>query len=228
VDEFTEFRRDAVEGLRLEENERARTELAARTCLLCVLASSVRVSLRVLSHLGKGGRMQESHGEDRVKRNGRTVRDRRVSRSSTAAPVLIFGSLALIVGTFLEWVGSRDQAVGASNGYQLPDGRVALGVGVALLLMGIIMAANKRVGSWFDADLLGVALSTIALVTVVALWGYLGSDNRSAEIGLYVTAGGALIAMAGSLAALLRSASDRATWDDEGEGDVGRNRHLAA
>jgi hypothetical protein len=151
-----------------------------------------------------------------------------VSRSSTAAPVLIVGSLALIIGTFLDWVGSRDQAVGASSGYQLPDGRIALGVGVALLLMGIIMAANKRVGSWFDADLLGVALSTIALVTVVALWGYLGSDNRSAEIGLYVTAGGALIAMVGSLAALLRSASDRATWDGEGEGDVGRNRRLAA
>jgi hypothetical protein len=135
--------------------------------------------------------MQESHGEDRMTPKGRTVRDRRVSRSSTAAPVLIVGSLALIIGTFLDWVGSRDQAVGASSGYQLPDGRIALGVGVALLLMGIIMAANKRVGSWFDADLLGVA-------------------------------------MVGSLAALLRSASDRATWDGEGEGDVGRNRRLAA
>lgn len=175
--------------------------------------------------------MQESRGESRLThdRDGdrRTIRDRRVARSSTAAPFLIVGSLALVVGSFLDWVGARDQAVGASNGYQLPDGRVALGVGVALLLVGILMAANRRVGSWFDADLLGTALSTFALVTVAAFWAYLGSDDRSPEIGLWVAAAGALIAMAGSLVALLKSASDRATWDDEGEGDVGRNRRAA-
>jgi hypothetical protein len=176
--------------------------------------------------------MQRSESEDRVvqDRDGdrRVLRDRRRSRSSTAASVLIIGSLAIIVGSFLDWVGSRDQAVGASNGYQVPDGRIALGIGVALLLMGILMASNKRVGSWFDADLLGTALSTVALVTIVTLWAYLGSDNRSVEPGVYVAAGGSLIAMAGCLVALLRSASDRATWDDEGEGDVGRNRRLAA
>ena len=175
--------------------------------------------------------MQESRGESRLThdRDGdrRTIRDRRVARSSTAAPFLIVGSLALVVGSFLDWVGARDQAVGASNGYQLPDGRVALGVGVALLLVGILMAANRRVGSWFDADLLGTALSTFALVTVAAFWAYLGSDDRSPEIGLWVAAAGALIAMAGSLVALLKSASDRATWDDEGEGDVGRNQRAA-
>ena len=174
--------------------------------------------------------MQQAHGEDRptVDDGRRRTVDRRISRSSTAAPVLIVGSLVLIVGTFLDWIGSRTRALGESNGYQLPDGRVALGIGAALLLMGIIMAVNKRVGSWFDADLLGTALSTIALVTVVAFWASLGSDNRSVELGIYVTAGGALIAMAGSLIALLRSASDRATWDNAGEGDVGRNRRMAA
>jgi hypothetical protein len=175
--------------------------------------------------------MQESRAESHVTRDRdgdrRTVRDRRVARSSTAAPVLIVGSLALVVGSFFDWVGARDQAVGASNGYQLPDGRIALGVGAALLLVGILMAANRRVGSWFDADLLGTALSTFALVTVVAFWAYLGSDDRSPEIGLWIAAGGALIAMAGSVVALLKSASDRATWDDEGEGDVGRNRRAA-
>jgi hypothetical protein len=176
--------------------------------------------------------MQRADSEDRMVRdrdgNRRKVTDRRKSRSSTAAPVLIVGSLAIIIGSFLDWIGSRDQAVGASNGYQIPDGRLALGIGVALLLMGILMAANKRVGSWFDADLLGTALSTVALVTIVTLWASLGSDNRSVEAGVYVAAGGSFIAMAGCLVALLRSASDRATWDDEGEGDVGRNRRLAA
>jgi hypothetical protein len=175
--------------------------------------------------------MQESTGESRMTRdragNRRTVTDRRTSRSSAAAVPLIIGSLALIVGSFLDWIG-RTQAAGASNGYQLPDGRIALGIGCALLIMGIVMAANKRVGTWFDADLLGTALSTAALASIVALWAYLGSDNRSPEIGIWVSAAGALIAMAGSLIALLRSGSDRATWDEEGEGDVGRNRRLAA
>ena len=176
--------------------------------------------------------MQESTGETRTTRdrdgNRRSVTDRRRSRSSAAAVPLIIGSLALIVGSFLDWIGARDQAVGASNGYQLPDGRIALGIGVALLIMGVIMAVNKRVGTWFDADLIGVALSTVALATIVALWGYLGSDNRSVEVGIWISAAGALIAMVGSLVALLRSGSDRATWDEEGAGDVGRNRRLAA
>jgi hypothetical protein len=176
--------------------------------------------------------MQESRGEDRTTRDRdgdrRVARDRRISRSSTAAVPLVIGSLALIVGSLLDWVGGRDQAVGASNGYQIPDGRVALGIGAALLIMGILMAANKRVGTWFDADLLGTALSTFALATIVALWAYLGSEDRSPEIGLFVAAAGAVIAMVGSLVALLKSGSDRATWDEEGRGDVGRNRRLAA
>jgi len=157
----------------------------------------------------------------------RRVKDRRTSRSSTAAPALIVGSLILIVASFLDWIDGRELAITDPNGFQLPDGRIALAIGAAMLVMGIVMAANKRVGNWFDADLLGVALSTVALVTVVSLWVYLASDERSPDVGLYVAAAGALIAMAGSLIALLRSGSDRATWDDKGEGDVGRNRRLA-
>ncbi len=175
--------------------------------------------------------MQESRTETATTRTNagreRTVRDRRTSRSSTAAPVIVIGSLGIIVGSFLDWIDSRDQAASAAQGFQIPDGRIALGIGVALLVVGILMAANRRVGTWFDADLLAVAFSTVTLVSVVALWVYLGSDQRSPDIGIYVTAAGALVAMAGSLMALLRSASDRATWDDDAEGDVGRNRRLA-
>ena len=157
----------------------------------------------------------------------RVIRDRRESRSSTAALALAFGGLVLVVGTFLDWIDGREQALTDPNGFQIPDGRVALGIGVALLLIGIVMATNRRVGSWFDADLLGFALSTVALVTVVALWVYLGSDQRSPDVGIYVAAAGAAIAMVGSLVALLRSGSDRATLDSKGEGDIGRNRSLA-
>jgi hypothetical protein len=175
--------------------------------------------------------MQEAHREDATThtRAGRprVVKDRRTSRSSTAAPALVVGSLAIIVGSFLNWIDSRDQATSAANGFQIPDGRLVLGIGVALLLMGILMASNRRVGTWFDADLLASALSTVALVTVVTLWVYLGSDQRSPDVGIYVAAAGALVTLGGSLMALLRSASDRATWDEDAEGDVGRNRRLA-
>lgn len=163
--------------------------------------------------------LRVSDGDPRVIRD----RDRRISRSSTAAPALLFGSLVMIVATFLDWIDGREQLVTDPNGFQIPDGRVVLGIGAALLVMGILMAKNRRVGTWFDADLLGVALSTFALVTVVSLWAYLGSDERSPDIGLYVAAAGAAIAMVGSLVALLRSGSDRATVDDEGRGDVGRS-----
>ena len=165
--------------------------------------------------------MSDRDGDPRV------IRDRRESRSSTAALALAFGGLVLVVGSFLDWIDGRQLALGDPNGFQIPDGRLALGIGVALLLMGILMATNRRVGSWFDSDLLGVALSTVALVTVVSLWIYLASDERSPDVGIYVATAGAAIAMVGSLVALLRSASDRATVDGKGEGDIGRNRRLA-
>lgn len=170
--------------------------------------------------------MQQSTHESRdglVADDVRVVpdRDRRVARASVAAPAILIGSVVLIVSTFLDWVAGRE-ATSDANGFQIPDGRIVLGIGAALLVMGILMAKNRRVGSWFDADLLGVALSTIALVTVVAFWAYLGSDERSPDIGLYGATAGAAIAMVGSLAALLRSGSDRATVDDDGRGDVGR------
>ena len=162
--------------------------------------------------------VQASDGDTRVIRD----KDRRVSKSSTAAPALLIGSLVMIAGTFLDWIDGREQSITDPNGFQIPDGRVVLGIGAALLVMGILMAKNRRVGTWFDADLLGVALSTFALVTVVSLWAYLASDERSPDIGLYVAAAGSAVAMIGTLAALLRSGSDRATVDDEGRGDVGR------
>ena len=175
--------------------------------------------------------MQQSEREEHMTRDRdgdpRVIRDRRDSRSSVAAIPLALGGLALVVSAFLDWIDGREQLLTDPNGFQIPDGRLVLGIGAALLLIGILMAANRRVGSWFDADLLGFALSTVALVTVVTLWAYLASDERSPDIGIYVATAGALIAMVGSLIALLRSRSDRATLDDEGRGDVGRNRRLA-
>jgi hypothetical protein len=40
------------------------------------------------------------------------------------------------------------------SGYNLIDGRIVAALGVALLLSAVLMCANKRLGSWFDADLL--------------------------------------------------------------------------
>jgi len=152
---------------------------------------------------------------------GRTLTrgDHRDARASMAAPAILIGALVVIVGTFLDWAsgtvidatGTQTETVDLS-GLNVPDGRIVMGIGLALLVMATLMWANKRVGSWFDADLLGVTLSTIDV----------GDTGRSVEIGTYVSLAGAVIAFIGGLAALLRSGSDRATVDHEGRGDVGR------
>ena len=158
-------------------------------------------------------------------------RDQREARRSVAAPAILIGSLILIVGVFLDWASTTaDQATATTtastgadlSGFNLPDGRVAAGIGLALLVVGLLMMANKRVGPWFDADLLGVALSTVTVGVIVTFLLAVGDDGRSADIGTYVSLAGAAVAMIGAVAALLRSGSDRATIDDEGRGDVGR------
>ena len=155
--------------------------------------------------------------------------DHRDARASMAAPAILIGALVVIVGTFLDWAsgtvmdatGTQTETVDLS-GLNVPDGRIVMGIGLALLVMAALMWANKRVGSWFDADLLGVTLSTIAIGTIVAFLIDVGDTGRSVEIGTYVSLAGAVIAFIGGLAALLRSGSDRAMVDDEGRGDVGR------
>lgn len=159
-----------------------------------------------------------------------TRMDHRDARASMAAPAILIGALVVIVGTFLDWAsGTVIDATGTTqtetvdlSGFNVPDGRIVMGIGLALLVMAALMWANKRVGSWFDADLLGVALSTVAIGTIVAFLIDVGDTGRSVEIGTYVSLAGAVIAFIGGLAALLRSGSDRATVDDEGRGDVGR------
>ena len=169
---------------------------------------------------------------------GRTLNrvDHRDARASMAAPALLIGALVVLVGTFLDWAsGTVIDATGTAqtetldlSGFNVPDGRIVMGIGFALLVMAALMWANKRVGSWFDADLLGVTLSTIAIGTIVAFLIDVGDSGRSVEIGTYVSLAGAVIAFIGGLAALLRSGSDRATVDDEGRGDVGRRTRTAA
>lgn len=167
-----------------------------------------------------------------MERDERAARfDDRVARASTAAPVVLIGGLVLLLGAFLDWAAgtATTAAQGTTatvntdlSGYNVPDGRIAAGIGLALALMGLLMWANKRVGSWFDVDLLGVALSAIAVGVIVTYLMDVGSSGRSADIGTYVSFAGAAIALIGAGAALLRSGSDRATTDREGRGDVGR------
>ena len=152
------------------------------------------------------------------------------ARASMAAPPILIGSIVLIVGVFLDWASGSGAttelgATTATNdlsGYNLIDGRIVAALGVALLISAVLMWTNKRVGTWFDADLLGVALSAMAIAQCVLFLMDVGNDALSAQIGVYVSLVGAAIAFIGALAALLRSGSDRATRDDQGRGDVGR------
>jgi hypothetical protein len=164
-------------------------------------------------------------------------REDRGAHASTAAPIVLVGGLVLLVGAFLDWASGAEGAAqtaasGGSNvdvsGYNLPDGRLAFGIGLALVIMAALMWTNKRVGSWFDSDLLGVALSTIAVGVIVTFLMDLGNGGRSADLGAYVSLVGAIIALAGAAAALLRSGSDRASSDREGHGDVDARRTRAA
>jgi hypothetical protein len=145
-----------------------------------------------------------------------------------AAPPILIGSVILIVGVFLDWASGSGATteLGATttdlSGYNLIDGRIVASLGVALLLSAVLMWGNKRVGSWFDADLLGVALSAAAIAQIVLFLMDVGNEALSADYGVYVSLVGGAIAFVGALAALLRSGSDRATADREGRGDVGR------
>jgi hypothetical protein len=174
---------------------------------------------------GRSSMDRSSEGRDRAL----TRVDHREARASVAAPALLIGALVAIVGTFLDWASTTVTVATDTqtdrvdlSGFNVPDGRIVMGIGFALLVMATLMWANKRVGSWFDADLLGVTLSTIAIGTIVAFLIDVGDSGGSAEIGTYVSLAGVGIAFIGGLAALLRSGSDRATVDDEGRGDVGR------
>ena len=159
------------------------------------------------------------------------VRDNRGARASTAAPVVLIGSLVLIVSVFLDWASALldgEGAVGTGtttaslSGYNVVDGRIAGAIGLALLIAAALMWLNKRYESWFDADLLCAALSAIVVGTVVLFLIDVGDTGRSAELGPYVALAGAVIAHIAALVAAVRSGSDRATADEEGRGDIGR------
>src|SRR3954466_3780305 len=153
-------------------------------------------------------------------------------RPSMAAPALVIGSIVMIVGALLDWAtgtggttvfGVQTTTAGLS-GYNLVDGRIVGALGVALLIAGLLMWANHRLESWFDADLLGVALSLFA-IALIGMW-LLDIDNEalSADYGVFVSLAGAVIGFIGALVALLGSRSDRATTDLDRPGDVAQRR----
>ena len=160
-----------------------------------------------------------------------TERNQDDGRRSTAAPFIGLGGLILIIGTFLPWAsdsGTANTINESISGSSFSDGRMAMGLGFAMLLIAVVMYTTRRAGSWFDADLLGFALATTAVVVSIATLTALGSneaDNvtRTAELGLYVAIAGSLIGMVGALVGLVRSASDRATEERRG-GVVGTDR----
>ena len=148
-------------------------------------------------------------------------------RRSTAAPIIGLGGIALIIGTMLPW--ASNSVAGAANrvnesisGSSLSDGRIAMGLGFAMVMIALVMFTTRRVGAWFDADLLGLALATTAGVVTIATWTALNSNagaavSRSADTGLYVALAGSVVAFAGALAGLMRSGSDRATDDRDND-----------
>jgi hypothetical protein len=153
--------------------------------------------------------MSSTFDDSTAGRSTRDVHDHDQARASIAAPVLGIGGIALIVGAVLSWASqpSSDGTTDSFAGSSLPDGRLALGIGVALVLMALYMGTTRRWGHWFDADLLALALGAIATTQIVATWVNLG-DAQSAEVGLYVSLAGAVVTVAGSIFALASSRLD--------------------
>jgi hypothetical protein len=154
------------------------------------------------------------------------------ARASMAAPAIVIGSIVMIVGAFLDWatgsggttvLGVQTTTAGVS-GYSLVDGRIVGALGVALLVAGVIMWANRRLDSWFDSDLLGIALSVFAIAQIGMWLADINNEALSADYGVYVSLLGAGIAFIGALVALFGSRSDRATTDEDRLGDVNQRR----
>jgi|tagenome__1003787_1003787.scaffolds.fasta_scaffold19374872_1 hypothetical protein len=172
----------------------------------------------------------ESQYDERL--GARSRRDVWEGRSSMAAPWMLIGSIVLIVGAFLDWAsgtGGTTVLGGTAgttdvSGYNLIDGRIAGALGVALLVSALLMWTNKRVESWFDSDLLGVALSATAITLVVMFLLDVGNEALSADYGAYVSLAGGAIAFIGALIALLGSRSDRMAVDRDDRDDVARRR----
>lgn len=154
------------------------------------------------------------------------------ARASTAAPAVVIGSIVMIVGAFLDWAtgtggttvfGVQTTTAGVS-GYSLTDGRIVGALGVALLVAGLIMWANRRLDSWFDSDLLSIALSVFAIAQVGMWLADINNEALSADYGVYVSLAGAVIAFIGAIVALFASRSDRATTDEDRPGTVSQRR----
>jgi hypothetical protein len=153
-------------------------------------------------------------------------------RASMAAPAIVIGSIVVIVGAFLDWatgtggttvLGVQTTTAGLS-GFNIADGRIVGALGVALLVAGLLMWANRRLDSWFDADLLGIALSVFAIAQIGMWLMDINNEALSADYGVYVSLAGAVIAFVGGLVALLGSRSDRVTTEVDRSGDVSERR----
>jgi len=174
--------------------------------------------------------MQSEHDDRFAQGRRRDIR----GRSSMAAPAIVIGSIVMIVGAFLDWatgtggttvLGVQTTTSGVS-GYSLVDGRIVGALGVASLIAGLLMWVNRRLDSWFDADLLGVALSAFAIAEIGMWLMDINNEALSADYGVYVALAGGVIAFIGAIVALLGSRSDRVSTDLDRSSDV-RERRVA-
>jgi hypothetical protein len=134
--------------------------------------------------------------------------ERAEARPSIAAPLLGIGGLGLVIGSLLTWIDAGDAARREINGGSISDGRLAMGIGFAMLIMAVYMATTRRYGHRYDADLLGATLGAIATTVVVATMVAL-PDGTSADLGLYVSLAGAVVGLVGALIALFRGETQR-------------------
>jgi hypothetical protein len=136
-----------------------------------------------------------------------------MSGNRTLAPggITLVGAALIIVGVLLPWVtisfGGLSENV---SGLDTDDGKIALGIGAVVALFGLIMLVKPTrgvlLGAGIVALILGVAqaiFSVIDLSDISDAAGGVEGLEASAGIGLYLTLGGAVVALVGGLMGIL-------------------------
>lgn len=130
----------------------------------------------------------------------------------TAGIVMLIGGILLAVGSLLQFATLEGFGISETvSGLDTDDGKLFLGVGVALLIFGAVVMAVASAVARRVFGILGVLLSAFmvwaAIVDITGIGDdipaeFAGQIEASAGIGLYVVLTGAVVGLIGSAMAV--------------------------
>ena len=133
------------------------------------------------------------------------------SSSSIRLPGYVFGAAGAVAGagTFLAWLtgpGGSVSGLGQTTGSVTTDG--GFGPGSLLLTLGAVIAILGSLRGQLKApratSIAGIVVSAIAVLLLIAYYSVNVESNVSAGIGLWISILGAVVALGGSIWALIK------------------------